>query len=89
MIWSDAATLSAEDIRESLLPVPHAQHREILGRPLGDGFRLQDLLSEVERHYLQRALDESGGNKTRAAKLVGAQSYQTFSNWLARCRVGA
>ena len=81
-IWSDAVTISSDDIRESLLAVPRAQRREVLGRPLGVGFNLQELLKEVARHYLGRAFDEAAGNKTQAAELVGAPSYQTLSNWL-------
>jgi transcriptional regulator with PAS, ATPase and Fis domain len=88
-IWSDAVTISTEDIRESLLAVPHAKRRDVLGRPLGDGLNLPELLKEVARHYLGRALDEAAGNKTRAAELVGAPSYQTLSNWLKKYEVDA
>lgn len=88
-IWSDGATISADDVRESLLAVPHTQRRDILGRPLGDGLNLQEILKEVARHYLGRALDEATGNKTRAAELVGASSYQTLSNWLKKYEVDA
>jgi DNA-binding NtrC family response regulator len=88
-IWSDGATISTEDVRESLLAVPHAQRRDVLGRPLGGGLNLQEILKEVARHYLGRALDEAAGNKTRAAELVGAPSYQTLSNWLKKYEVDA
>ncbi|MBI5442236.1 MAG: hypothetical protein HY900_13625 [Deltaproteobacteria bacterium] len=43
-----------------------------------------DLLSTVAQHYLERALAEAHGNKTRAAALVGLPSYQTLTNWLER-----
>lgn len=88
-IWSDGATISAEDVRESLLAVPHAQRRDVLGRPLGSGLNLRDILKEVAKHYLGRALEEAAGNKTRAAELVGAPSYQTLSNWLKKYEVDA
>ena len=88
-IWSDAVTISTEDISESLLAVPHAKRRDVLDRPLGDGLNLQELLKEVARHYLGRALEEAAGNKTRAAELVGAPSYQTLSNWLKKYEVDA
>jgi transcriptional regulator with PAS, ATPase and Fis domain len=41
----------------------------------------------VARHYLERALAEAGGNKTKAASLVGLPSYQTLTNWLKRYRI--
>jgi DNA-binding NtrC family response regulator len=88
-IWSDGPAISSEDVREALLSaaVPPRQH--LLGRPLGGGFNLSDLLKEVARHYLGRAMDESHGNKTKAAELVGLQSYQTLTNWLSKYEVKA
>ncbi len=83
-IWSDGAAMSSEDIREALLPAALPGRQEVLGRPLGGGFNLPDLLKEVARHYLGRALDEAQGSKTNAAELVGLPSYQTFTNWLAK-----
>ena len=86
-IWSDAAVIAAEDVREALLPIAPAIKQDTLGRPLGDGLNLPDLLQEVARHYLERAMDEAHGNKTRAAELVGLPSYQTLTNWLAKYEV--
>jgi len=86
-IWSDGATITAEDSREALLPASSSTRSEILGRPLGGGFNLPELLKEVAQSYLSRALDEAQGNKTKAADLVGLPSYQTFTNWLAKYEV--
>lgn len=86
-IWSDGPVISAEDVREALLPAAIPLRPEVLGRPLGPGFNLSDLLQEVARHYLGRAMDEAQGNKTKAAELVGLPSYQTLSNWLSRYSV--
>lgn len=83
-IWSDGPTITTEDAREALLPVGGGGDAHILGRPLGDGFELPQLLKSVASHYLGRAIDEAGGNKTKAANLVGLPSYQTLTNWLKR-----
>jgi DNA-binding NtrC family response regulator len=83
-IWTPEATLKAEDIREALLPLRGAKEDRIVGRPLGEGLDLAGLLATVARHYLERALDEAAGNKTRAARLVGLPSYQTLTNWMKR-----
>lgn len=83
-IWSEGATISAEDAREALLPVAGGVRQDVLGRPLGGGLNLPELLKEVARHYLGRALDEASGNKTKAAEFVGLPSYQTLTNWLAK-----
>ena len=69
---------------EAILPAPRGQGQEILDRALGEGFSLPDLLANVARHYLTRAMEEAAGNKSRAADLVGLASYQTLTNWLSK-----
>ena len=44
---------------------------------------------ELAQHYLERALEEAEGNKTKAAELVGLPSYQTFTNWMGKYGVKA
>jgi len=88
-IWTPEPTVKAEDVREALLPLPGAHEGGILGRPLGEGLDLSDLIASVARHYLARALEEAAGNKTRAARLVGLPSYQTLTNWMKRYGVTA
>jgi DNA-binding NtrC family response regulator len=84
VIWSEGTTITAEDAREALLPSSIGTRTDILGRPLGGGLNLPELLQDVARHYLGRAMDEAAGNKTKAAELVGLPSYQTLTNWLKR-----
>ena len=83
-IWSGSTTLEAEDLRDALLPAPGDRKSGILGRTLGNGFSLPGLLADVARHYLSQAMEEAGGNKTRAARLLGLSSYQTLTNWLSK-----
>ena len=83
-LWTPGPTIKAEDVREALLPVIRRKEASILDRPLGDGLKLPDLLAEVARHFLERALEETQGNKSQAARLVGLSSYQTFTNWLSK-----
>jgi DNA-binding NtrC family response regulator len=88
-IWTLEVTLKAEDIREALLPLQGPAEDQVLARPLGEGLDLPRLLATVARHYLERALDEAAGNKTRAARLMGLPSYQTLTNWMKRYEVTA
>ena len=83
-IWSSDATLTTEDLREALLPVAGQPASQVLDRPLGNGLDLPAILASVARHYLQRAMHQTRGNKTEAARLVGLPSYQTLTNWLTK-----
>ena len=88
VVWSDGEVIHAKELAEALVGGEVAREGgAVLGRPLGDGFDLRALLSEVAKHYLQRAMTESGRNKSRAAELLGLPSYQTLTNWLAKYRV--
>lgn len=88
-LWTPRTTIRSGDVREALLPSVARQTSRILDRPLDDGLNLPDLLAEVARHYLARALDETGENKTRAARLLGLTSYQTLTNWMRRYGVSS
>lgn len=75
-------TIEIEHIKASLLSLEHREEETILNRPIGDGFSLKEVISEVAKHYLDGAIKESKGNKTKTAKLLGFSNYQTVSNWL-------
>ena len=80
MVWTDGEILTRQDIEEALLPAFGKQDEGILNRPFDADFSLPDLIDEVAKHYLNRALKESK-TKKEAAELVGLPSPQTFTNW--------
>ncbi len=86
MVWTDGETLTRQDVEEALLPPFKKQDEGILNRPLDANFSLPNLIDEVAKHYLNRALQESN-TKKEAAELVGLSSYQTFTNWADRLGV--
>ncbi len=86
-IWASGEKITSEDIAESLAVTVAPAAETVLGRPLNDPISLPDLLSTVSRHYLQRAMTQTHGNKTEAARLLGLGSYQTLSNWLRKYEV--
>ncbi len=79
--------ITEKQVNAALFPTICRDRDNILQKPLGEGFDLQDLLAQVARHYLIRAMAEAHDNKTDAAKLVGLPSYQTLTNWLKKYNV--
>lgn len=86
-VWSKGPVIDEGEAREAIVGGPASPGTEVLGRPLGEGFNLENLLGDVARHYLTRALAEAQGKKTKAAALVGLPSYQTLKNWLEKYEV--
>lgn len=58
-----------------------------LDHPLGDGFDLEVHLNSIHKRYLQRAMEEAGGIKAQAARLLGMKNYQTLDAQLRRLDV--
>lgn len=81
-ITSEGQAVSREEAEAALLESPGHTTERVLNRPLTADFSLSEVIGEVSRHYLERALVETHGNKTAAAKLLGMANYQTLKNWL-------
>ena len=83
-LWHPSQKISKQAVLDSIITIHSKANSDILNRPLGSTFNIVDVINEVARHYLTRALKESGGNKTAAASLVGLPSHTTFTNWMKR-----
>jgi DNA-binding NtrC family response regulator len=86
-IWSGGPIVAEPDIADALRSMPgkiKADGRGVLP-PLAEGIDLPKFIEQVKRRYLEEALREAGGNKTKAATLVGLPNYQTLTNWMKQC----
>jgi len=84
VVWSSGEAITEEDIREALLPIPgsDANKDTVLGHNVAEGVDLPAIMKTVASHYLQQGLEQTHGNKTQTADILGLPSYQTLSNWL-------
>jgi transcriptional regulator with PAS, ATPase and Fis domain len=80
-LWNQGSTISAADIERALFRMPEKEVG-ILGKDLSQGVDIKELISSVSAHYIGRALAESGGSKSKAATMLGFNSYQTLTNWM-------
>jgi DNA-binding NtrC family response regulator len=78
-IWSTTQQIQASDVSSAVLQ-PFRRDMTLLDQPLVPGFNLQNVLDEVTRTYLARALKQAGGRKSVAASLLGFANYQTLDN---------
>lgn len=86
-LWSPAVEITRSLLEESLVRPEQASDApagtpQLLNRSLDEDFNIDDVVTELMQHYLPRALQQAGGNKRQAAKLLGLPNYQTLSNWL-------
>ncbi|MBK1646718.1 AAA family ATPase [Thiocapsa imhoffii] len=85
-VWTPESLIDADDARDALLPGPGQEVREdpILSRDVRHGLDLTGVIEQVARHYLAQAMQVTGNNKARAAKLLGFGNATTLTNWLKR-----
>lgn len=85
-VWSDEPVIDEEIIRKSILKLPATNNsgNSILDRNINQGIDLKSVIGEVSTHYIKRALEKSGGNKSKAAGMLGFSSHQTLSGWMRR-----
>jgi transcriptional regulator with GAF, ATPase, and Fis domain len=80
-VWTDGAILSEQDVRGALFQGGTRPSSSGPSLPeLGPGFKLNELLNDISRPYVEQALRQTGGNKTQAAKLLGLGSPQVLGD---------
>ena len=86
-LWSPGSTIKKQDILDSIVTIKSEADSDLLNQQLGPHLNINKIIDGVAKHYLSRALRESGGNKTMASKLIGLPNHQTFTNWMKKHKV--
>lgn len=74
----DGLTIEPAHLESYLLSGLHRE--DLLSRPLDGSFCLEDVIGEVERHYVERALRQADGNMAKAAELLGKAKHANSLN---------
>lgn len=80
-VFALSTEISSADIDYATAGFTRPNDRTVFFRTRGVGFRLRDRLAEIERVFIDDAIQEADGNQTKAAKLLGI-SQQALSKKL-------
>ncbi|MBN3172994.1 sigma 54-interacting transcriptional regulator [Pectobacterium brasiliense] len=80
-LWCQGDNITATDIRQALFHMPERETR-LMEKDVSQGVDIQEIIGNIAANYIRKALEHSGQNKTRAAKLLGLKNYQTLNNWM-------
>jgi transcriptional regulator with PAS, ATPase and Fis domain len=86
-IWAESTSVGADELRAAMLKRGVSEDWQTL-HAVGPGFSLQQTLDELKRQYIEHALQVTGGNKARAARLLGVKNHQTLLNWMKALEIG-
>jgi len=80
-LWGASANISESDMKEAMLTL-NPKEEGVLGKDISQGVDIIEIIRDVSVHYIERALIESSGSKTKAAELLSLKNYQTLNNWM-------
>lgn len=86
-VMTEGAMINPRDIAPAISAASGPPPNSILTAQIGDGFSLTTHLEKIQRHFLSEAMQQTGGRKSAAAKLLGYSSYQTLAAQLERLKV--
>ncbi len=87
-IMQDNARLKPRDIAAALASVPGGiSKKDAAEVVLGDGFVMKEYLDDIQASIIRRALEESGGVKSKASELLGIKNYQTLDAQMNRLKI--
>jgi transcriptional regulator with PAS, ATPase and Fis domain len=78
-LWSGSDCIDEAEMRQALF-IMEGKQESLLERDIHQGFDINNILAEVESHYIVKALELHDGNKSKVAKLLGYNNHQTLSN---------
>ena len=73
IVLSAQDEIEANDIKQSIKSI-QVKKDDLLHRPIGDGFNIDEVLLEIEAGYVKKALDQTKDNVSAASALLGIKA---------------
>jgi len=87
IILAPTERIASEDIRPCLFETHDSETGVFEQQPIGENFSLEKTLGKMAESYFDEAFRQSGGNKTKAAKLLGYSMRQTLDSKLQKFKL--
>lgn len=85
-LWQQGEVISEKDVSEALI-LKEDTKDSIFDRDISQGIDINDIFSEIARHYISKAMNLCNENKTKAANMLGLKNYQTLNNWIEKYNI--
>lgn len=82
VLWAEGDEITDHDIQQATIAVEKTDSSAPGVPNLVAGFDVQQYIDAIKEKYVLAALEKSGGNLSKAAKLLGLANHQTLSNWI-------
>jgi DNA-binding NtrC family response regulator len=82
-VMADGDTIDRGSIAAAVGDLDLASPSNAFEQPLGDGFDLEEHLKSIQRHYLRRAMEESGASRPRPHACSGTRTTRRWPpSWI-------
>jgi transcriptional regulator with PAS, ATPase and Fis domain len=79
--WSDEKIISADEFQNSIIQ-RQSKNQSILIDDISQGVDIEEKIDLLKSHYINLAERQTGGQKTKMAKILGLKSHQVLSGWM-------
>ena len=84
-IWSEGTEITAQDINAAL--IERNQTNCPIDIDVSAGIDINQILDETKSYLIKSALENTNGQKKKAAKLLGLANHQTLTNWMEKLNI--
>lgn len=84
-VWSDESSIGEQELRQSMIKRKPQNRR--LDVDLSSGVDANKIIDETKIYLIKAALENTGGQKKKAAKLLGLANHQTLTNWMEKLNI--
>jgi len=85
-LWAGAQKISSQILANVMFEKVSIQ-TDLMNRQFGNSFNIQELIDDLVRKYIVKAMEESNDKKKKAAELLGLKSYQVLDSWIKKHNV--
>ncbi|MBY6093972.1 sigma-54 interaction domain-containing protein [Ferrimonas balearica] len=81
-LWANTPEVTAENLQAAQLKRPRQSADALSLDSIQLPQDIQQVIDTIKKSAIEKALTQTGGNKTQAAKLLGLANHQTLANWM-------
>jgi transcriptional regulator with PAS, ATPase and Fis domain len=79
-IWGESDVIDDKLLKSVIISVSKLNEDVIESKEMEFPFNLNEYLDQIKSNYIKKALQKTGGNTSKASKLLGYKNYQTLKN---------
>ena len=81
MLWSKRKTISSSDVKKEIFSTS-TELKVDISILKKENMDLKSYLAKLGIEFINQALDQTEGKKSKAAEILGFKNYQTMDNWI-------